>query len=195
MAGTKDTSKSERNRRICLLRRNGFTYGEIATMEQISRPRVAQIVKEHNEELGEDEGRAEVASLLEFVERRAVGLINDPGPLMGPNGRPAVDPEGEPVPNNGIVVEGLKILLLVGEKKPRLFGWEKQQRKQTPQDRAMEEMLTALAAEKARFDAGHLSAAERRELEASRRELEEFRQRFGSVVPGEVVRELPPGGA
>ena len=44
VAGTKNDSQGERNRRICLLRRNGFTFSEIAQMEDLSRVRVAQIV-------------------------------------------------------------------------------------------------------------------------------------------------------
>ena len=43
---TKDISNAERDRRICMLRRNGFTYSEIAQMEGLSRVRVGQIVKE-----------------------------------------------------------------------------------------------------------------------------------------------------
>ena len=182
MAGTKNSALSERNRRICLLRRNGLTYGEIATMEQISRPRVAQIVAETMPELGEDEGRAELSGILEFVERKAVGLINDPGPLMGPAGTPARDTDGNQVPNNGIVVEGLKILTLVSEKKARLFAWDKPQPKQiqVTHELADQQKNAALAEAKARME---LSAADRRELEA-------LRQKAGPVIPGEVVREL-----
>ena len=33
MAGTKKASLNERNRRICLYRRNGFTYSEIADLD------------------------------------------------------------------------------------------------------------------------------------------------------------------
>jgi transposase len=62
VARTKDQSQAERNRRICLLRRNGYTYSEIAQMEQISRVRVAQIVAEYNAEIPEDEGRAKRSS-------------------------------------------------------------------------------------------------------------------------------------
>lgn len=191
MAGIKNASQAERNRRICLLRRNGFTYGEIATMEQISRPRVAQIVAATMPELGDEEGRAEVAGILEFVERKAVGLVNNPGPMMGPNGHPAVDLDGEQVPNNGIVVESLKILALVAEKKPKLFAWEKQPKKdpRTAEDEARSAMLAALAAEKVRMQGLQLSAEERRELEVlrSRAALQP------PVIQGQVVRELRPG--
>lgn len=189
MARTKDTALAERNRRICLLRRNGFTYGEIATMEQISRVRVSQIVAAHMEELGEDEGRAELAGILEFVERKAVGLVNDPGPLMGPNGRPAEDQDGQPVPNNGIAVEGLKILTLVVEKKSRLFAWDKQPKKDPRQhfEESHAAMLAALAAERDRMES-------RRLAERDRAELESYRARFGTVIPGQVLAELPAAG-
>jgi hypothetical protein len=185
VAGTKNSALNERNRRICLLRRNGLTYGEIATMEQISRPRVAQIVAETMPELGEDEGRAELSGILEFVERKAVGLINDPGPLMGPAGTPARDTDGNQVPNNGIVVEGLKILTLVSEKKARLFAWDKQPKKDPREhfEQSHAAMLEALAAERLRMDERRLAAAERAELEAYR-----SRSALPPVVQGEVLR-------
>ena len=178
MAGTKNTALSERNRRICLLRRNGFTYGEIAEMEQISRPRVAQIYAEYNAELGEDDGRAEIAGILEFVEAKAVGLVNEPGFKMRPDGSPAVGPNGETAPDNGVVVEALKVLILVGEKKGRLFGWEKQQ-KRMDGDAAMQAYRASIA----------VIAAQR---EAELRELAEARRAGQPVVPGEVIREIGP---
>ena len=184
MAGTKNSALSERNRRICLLRRNGLTYGEIATMEQISRPRVAQIVAETMPELGEDEGRAELSGILEFVERKAVGLINDPGPLMGPAGTPARDTDGNQVPNNGIVVEGLKILTLVSEKKARLFAWDKPQKK--PQMTPVEAWAAAQLAIAGKRAEMELTSADRQELEA-------FRQRAGQVIPGQVERTAIEG--
>ena len=119
MARTKDQSNptAERNRRICLYRRNGFTYSEIADLEGLSRVRVAQIVAETNAELGEDDGRAEIASLLEFAERKCVELINDPGGVPGPNGRLVTDDNDEPVPNKGIMVDALKTLMVVEDRK------------------------------------------------------------------------------
>ena len=75
MGRPRDSSNQERDRRICLLRRNGLTFSEIATMEDISRVRVAQIYHQRNPELEEDVGRAEIAGLLEFVERKAVELV------------------------------------------------------------------------------------------------------------------------
>lgn len=187
MAGTKNDGLSERNRRICLLRRNGYTFSEIAQMEQISRPRVAQIVAEHNAELDEDAGRAEIGSILEFAERKAVELINDPGWMMAPNGKPATDLDGEPIPNKGIVVEGLKTLVLITDKKSRLYGWDKQLQRKQAEDAAMaaaRASIEALAEAKAVRDR-EIAERHRLELEAARR----------SVVPGEVVaRELPAAG-
>ena len=140
---------------------------------------------EHNAELGEDEGRAEIASILEFAERKAVELINDPGCMMAPNGKPAMDMDGEPIPNKGIVVEGLKTLVLISDKKSRLYGWDKQAARLMNKVDAEQAMWAALAAARAQKELG----------DAERRELETLRQRVGSVVPGEVMAELPPGGA
>lgn len=187
MAGTKKASLNERNRRICLYRRNGFTYSEIADLEGVSRARVAQIVAETNAELGEDDGRAEIATLLEFAERKCIELINDPGGVPGPNGRLVVDEDGVPVPNRGITVDALKTLMVVEDRKAKLFGWEKQPKKQaTPEDIAMTQMHASIA----EFAARKLEDDARRE--ARIRELEERERQFGAVIPGEVIPALPP---
>ena len=179
MARTKDPSLSERNRRICLYRRNGFTFSEIAQMEGISRVRVSQVIAESHAELPEEEARAEIASLLEFAERKAVELINEPGWMLGPNGRTAVDADGEPVPNKQLVNESLRTLVLIAEKRARLFGADRQP-KRTPDEEARRQMEAAFA----------IVAAKRA---AEVLEMDELRRRAGqpAVVPGEVIRELP----
>lgn len=185
MGRTKDESLAERDRRICLLRRNGFTLSEIAQMEGISRPRVSQIIAEQNAEPGEDEGRAEIASILEFAEQKAVGLVNAPGWKMRPDGRPAEGPDGDVAPDNGIVVEALKTLIIVADRKSRLYGWDKQQ-KRLSDDAAMQAYrasIEAITAHKAAVDEQH------------RLELEEARRSGQPVIPGEVIaRELPAAG-
>lgn len=189
VARTKDGSLAERNRRICLLRRNGFTYSDIADMEGVSRVRVAQIVAETNAELGEDDGRAEIASILEYAERKCVELINSPGFVAGPNGRVVTDGDGTPLENKGIVGDALKTLMVIEDRKAKLFGWDKQRQRETPVDEArrqMEGLLELARQQKALEDAAReLSATERRELEM-------FRQQ-AAPVPGEVLKELPPG--
>ena len=182
MARTKDGSLAERNRRICLLRRNGFTYSDIADMEGVSRARVAQIVAETNAELGEDDGRAEIASILEFAERKCVELINQPGFVPGPNGRLVTGEDGAPIENKGIVGDALKTLMVIEDRKAKLFGWDKQRQRQMDQATAWEQAQVLIGAERARID---MAAAERRELEA-------YRQQREAAVPGEVIRELPP---
>jgi transcriptional regulator with XRE-family HTH domain len=169
VAGTKNTALSERNRRICTYRRNGFTYSEIADLEGVSRARVAQIVAETTPELPEDDGRAELASLLEYAERKCVDLIEHPGYVCGPNGRVVESPDGEPLPNKQIVDNALRTLIVIAERKARTFGWDKQVKRETPADIATQQMWAAIAAERQR--------------------LEQL-ARQGAVVPGEVVREL-----
>jgi transcriptional regulator with XRE-family HTH domain len=169
VAGTKNASLSERNRRICTYRRNGFTYSEIADLEGVSRARVAQIVAETTPELPEDDGRAELASLLEYAERKCVDLIEHPGYVCGPNGRVVESPDGEPLPNKQIVDNALRTLIVIAERKARTFGWDKQVKRETPADIATQQMWAAIAAERQR--------------------LEQL-ARQGAVVPGEVVREL-----
>jgi hypothetical protein len=187
---TKDTSNAERDRRICLLRRNGFTFSEIAQMEDISRVRVAQIYHQRNPELEEDVGRAEIAGILEFAERKAVELANEPGFMMAPTGGVAHDDDGEPVPNKTIVNEALKTLILVADRKSRLYGWDKQQMKQRKaEEEARAEMNANLAGVAAAIAADRMAVEERH-----RRELEEARRpALHPTVAGEMVRaELAP---
>ena len=186
MPRTKDQSQAERNRRICLYRRNGFTFSEIADMEGLSRVRVSQIVAEVNSELPEDETRAEIASLLEFAERKAVELINNPGYVCGPNGRIVEDPDGEPLPNKTIVDNALKTRVLVADRKSRLYGTDKQAARMLNKLDAEQEALAAMAELRARKEIA--DGAERQRVEAMQRELEAYRQKFGNVIPGQVVQ-------
>lgn len=184
VARTKDASLTERNRRICLYRRNGFTYSEIADMEQVSRVRVAQIVAQANEELGEDDGRAEIGSLLEYAERKCVDLIEHPGYVCGPSGHVVNNPDGEPMENRGVVADALKTLMTIEDRKAKLFALDK------PAKRPQMTPVEAWAA--AQLDI----AGKRAELEltsADRQELEAFRQRASQVIPGELVKEIAPG--
>ena len=193
MARTKDQSQNERNRRIWLLRRNGFTYSEIAQMEDLSRVRVSQIVHEVNAELPEDETRAEIATLLEFAERKAIELINEPGYTLTAAGHVAEDPDGNPLTNKTIVDNALKTLILVADRKSRLYGADKQVVKKMDTPTAQEAMWAALAVERQRMEARALAAAERDQFETAQRELEAYRRKFGNVISGEVLAELPPG--
>lgn len=199
MARTKDQSLQERNRRICTYRRNGFTYSEIAELEGVSRVRVAQIVAETISELPEDDGRAELASLLEYAERKCVDLIEHPGFALTATGRVAEDPAtGEPLANKQVVDNALRTLMVIADRKSRTFGWDKQAKRETPLDEArrqMGEVMAQIAARKAAEDVHReLSSAERRQFDAMQRELEVLR-RQAAAIPGEIVRELPPGGA
>ena len=172
MARTKDPSLSERNRRICTYRRNGFTYSEIAELEGVSRARVAQIVAETTPELPEDDGRAELSSLLEYAERKCVDLIEHPGYALTATGRVAEHPEtGEPLQNKQVVDNALRTLMVIADRKAKTFGWDKQMKRETSTDLALQQMWAAIAGERQR--------------------LEDLARQAG-VIPGQVVRELPP---
>lgn len=185
MGRLRDSSNAERDRRICLLRRNGFTFSEIAQMEDISRVRAAQVYHQRNPELEEDVGRAEIAGMLEFAERKTVELINDPGWMMAPTGGVAHDDDGEPVPNKTIVNEALKTLILVADRKSRLYGWDKQQQKQRMAEQEARDQMQAHLAGIAVAVAGERAALEERH----RLELEAVRQSVQPpVVRGEVLQ-------
>ena|GEM_PF-3052492 len=183
MARTKTDSSLERERRIRLYRRNGYTLTEIATLEGISRPRVSQIIAAAHAELPEEETRAEIASLLEFAERKAVEVVNDPGYICGPTGRVVEGPDGEPLQNKGIVVDALKTVILVAEKRARLYAADKPQKSIVRHDVADQQRAEAMAA---------IAAARQAELqqrEAIQRELEAYRRQAGRTIAGEI---LPP---
>ena len=186
MARTKDESLKERDRRICLLRRNGFTYAEIADMEGVSRVRVSQIVHEANAEVPEEETRAEIASILEFAERKAVELINDPGYALAPNGRAATGPDGEPILNKGIVGDALRTLVVIADRKARLYAADKPAKRpamsEDEANRAAMESIARLAAQKELED---------RQRAADIARWEGLRIIQGSAEPVERP-ELPP---
>ena len=182
VARTKDQSLAERNRRICTYRRNGFTYSEIGDLEGVSRARVAQIVAEITPELPEDDCRAEIASLLEYAERKCVDLIEHPGYALTATGRVAEDPAtGEPLQNKQVVDNALRTLMVIADRRSKTFALDKPQKTIVRVDVARQQADEALAAVAAKI------AADRRELEAARRQL--------AAIPGQVLRELPPGGA
>ena len=106
-------------------------------------------------------------------------MINDPGYVLGPNGRLATDEDGEPVQNKPLVNESLRTLVLIAEKRSRLFGADKPTRTHVTVDVAEQQKNAALAAITAKI-------AERD------REMESLRRR-AAVIPGEVLAELPPG--
>jgi hypothetical protein len=181
VARTKDASLAERNRRICTYRRNGFTYSEIADLEKVSRVRVAQIVAEANEELGEDDGRAEIASLLEYAERKCVDLIEHPGYVCGPNGHVVDDPDGNPMENRGVVADALKTLMTIEDRKAKLFALDKPQKKPVPDPaEAQLQMQAAIAALRAQ------KAIEDAQREAEVRRLEDLARKAGTIP--QVVR-------
>ena len=99
-----------------------------------------------------------------------------------------------PLPNKTIVDNALKTLILVADRKSRLYGADKQVVKKMDTPTAQEAMWAALAVERQRMEARALAAAERDQFEAMRQEMEALR-RQAAVVPGEVVRELPPGAS
>lgn len=154
-------------------------------MEDISRVRVAQIYHQRNPELEEDVGRAEIAGLLEFVERKAVELVTEPGFKLAPNGRPATDDDGNPLPDTGIQNEALKTLLLVADRKSRLYGWDKQQQRQRVAEQEARQQaadhLAAIATAVAERNAA-LEERHRLEIEEARRTVPQ-----GAVVRGEVI--------
>ena len=154
--------------------------------------RVAQIVAETTPELPEDDGRAEIASLLEYAERKCVDLIEHPGFALTATGRVAEDPStGEPLLNKQVVDNALRTLIVIADRRSKTFGLDKAMKRETPieeAERQMRAVMAQIAAQKAADDAGReLTATERLELETLRRQA--------AAVPGEVIRELPPGGA
>ena len=97
--------------------------------------------------------------------------------MLGPNGRLATDDDGNPVANKQLINESVKTLVVIAEKRSKLFGTDKGNTKTL--------LLTTEA------DQQRIADIQRRQAY-----LEDLARRAGQpVVQGEVVRELPAAGA
>lgn len=159
-----------------------YTLADLAeayglTLEDVSRILVAR----HPEQEDEKTGRAVMRSRLELLTIAVQEIVESPGWKLAPNGRLAEDQDGNPLVDVTARIEALKLQLNVYKNLAVLNGDEKPQRSVVRHDVAQQEADAHLAAIRAK-------------IEADNREMEALRRR-AAVVPGEVLQELPRGGA
>jgi Mor family transcriptional regulator len=160
------------------------TLGDLADIYELTAEDVTRIITaRHPEPKDEENGRAVLRSRIELLMVAIQEVIENPGFKLAPNGRLAEGEDGKPLVDIGARIEAMKLQLSAYERASRLEGADKQQLRKMDTPTANEAMWAALASVKAQKEIS----------DAERRELEELRQRVGNVLPGEVVRELPPG--
>ena len=147
-----------------------YTLADLAGLYDLTPEDVTRIlVARHPEQEDEKTGRAIMRSRLELLTIAVQEVIENPGFKITAVGRVL-----------GAKIEALKVQLNVYKNLAVLNGDEKPQRSVVRHDIAQQEADAHLAAIRAK-------------IEADNRELEALRRRV-SVVPGEVLAELPPGG-
>ena len=159
-----------------------YTLADLAGLYDLTPEDVTRIlVARHPEQEDEKTGRAIMRSRLELLTIAVQEVIENPGWKITAVGRVAEDPDGNPLVDVSAKIEALKVQLNVYKNLAVLNGDEKPQRSVVRHDIAQQEADAHLAAIRAK-------------IEADNRELEALRRRV-SVVPGEVLAELPPGAS
>jgi Mor family transcriptional regulator len=162
-----------------LWRTGKFTLADLAERYELTPEDISGIVaRKHPEQQDEGVGRAVLRSRIELLMIAIQEVIENPGYKLAPNGRLAEDEDGNPLVDIGARIEAMKLQLNAYERAARLEGADKQVAK----------AMDRPTAEAAMWEAIH---AERRRLE----DLVKAAAGDPRVVPGEIVRELPPGSA
>ena len=157
----------------------GKTLTALGEEYGISRQVVGRIVAERHPEEDEDLDRSVYRGYLWRLFDEVKDLYDSPGFKMSPTGRPAEDPNGDPAEDTGVKLQAAELELKVLESLRKLDARDRPQRTHVTVDVARQQADAALAAITAKIN------ADRAEMERLRRQA--------AVVPGEVVRELPPG--
>ena len=165
--------------------RSGRSLSSLAEEYGRTPQQVGRVIATYHPDLGDDDDRALHRGRLETLYEEVQAVVDAPGWKVTAVGRIAEDVDGNPLEDMGAKIEALKLKLMVLESTRKLDARDKPVKKilQTDPATAWQEAQAFLATAKTKVD---LSASERRELET-------LRQRFGQVVPGEVLAELPPG--
>jgi hypothetical protein len=189
VARPKSPALAVRNDQIYAEWRGGWSLTRLAEKYDRTPQQVGRVVAAYHPDLEDDTDRALHRGRLETLYEEVQAVVDAPGVKLTPNGRIAEDGDGNPLMDTGARIEALKLKLLVLESGRKLDARDKAAKPPPlPPGVAEQQMWAALAVEQHKMEGRQLAAAEREELEALRRKL-------GNVTPGQVVRELPPGGA
>jgi hypothetical protein len=173
---------AKRNDEIFAAWRRGATLTDLAARHGIARQVVGRIIASYHPELEEDTDRALYRGELWRLYDQMGEVFDQPGWKMAPNGHVGVGPDGEPAVDVNAKIQAGELRLKVMDAMRKLDGRDRQQPRQVmvAVSVAEEQMRASLEAE-----AGRVAAA--------RADLAAAAAARPGVVPGEVVRELPPG--
>ena len=155
-----------------------YTLADLGEMYGRSPQRIGQILATRHPEHEDETSRSLHRGRLEVLITEIQQVIEEPGYKMAPNGRMAEDDEGNPLVDISARTEAFKVLLVALDSARKLDGLDKPIRKifTVAHSAAEAQMLAAIE-------------ARRREM----LELAEKARHAPAAVPGEVIRELPPG--
>ena len=179
VARPRNPALAVRNDQIYAEWRGGRSLAQLAEKYSRTPQQIGRIVAAFHPDLEEDDDRALHRGRLETLYEEVQAVVNAPGWKVTAVGRVAEDPEGNPLEDIGSKIEALKLKLMVLESTRKLDARDKPQRSHITHDIAQQQADTWLADMRAKRE------TELRELEALRRQA--------GVIPGQVVRELPPG--
>ena len=149
---------------------------DLGAKHHLARQVVGRIVAAFHPEEAEDDDRALFRGYMWRLYDEVQQIAERPGWKMQPNGRPAEGFDGEPAVDTAVQVQAKELQLKIIRELRLLDARDKAQPKQL-------QVVHEIANSQAMAD-----------IATKRRELEELARRAGqpAVVPGEVVRELPP---
>ena len=181
MSRTRSPAVQKRNDEIFAQWQRGKTLTALGEQYGISRQVVGRIVAERHPEEEEDLDRSVYRGYLWRLFDEVKDLYDAPGVKMAPTGRPALNDDGEPAEDTGIKLQAAELELKILESLRKLDARDRPQRSHVTHEVADQQRAAAIAAIGAKIE------ADRREMERLRREAK--------AVPGQVIRELPAGGA
>ena len=181
MARTRNPEIQKRNDEIYARWLRGATLASLAADYGITRQVIGRLVAERHPEEDEDLDRSVYRGYLWRLFDEVKVLYDSPGYKMSPTGKTAEGPDGEPAEDTNVKLQAAELELKVLESLRKLDSRDKPQR-------------TLMRVDIARQEADTWLADMRVKREAELREMEALRRR-AAVIPGEVLAELPPGGA
>lgn len=182
MARPRDPAIQARNREIYARWSAGENVQQLAERYDRKPVVIGRIIARQHPEQKDGTNRALMRGRLEWLLSEMRDVIQSPGVKLGPNGRPAEDFDGEPLPDLTTKVEATKVALAVLAQLSKNDGSDKPQ----PRDMGPSDDVVRQQYEAALFAARAKIEADRREIEEGRRELREA----GKVIRGEIE---PPG--
>lgn len=171
MPRTRNPDIVKRNDRIYAEWLGGVSLTELGVRYTLARQVVGRIVASYHPEEEEDGDRSLYRGYMWRLYDEVQHIGDNPGWKMRPDGRPAEGPEGEVALDTQVQVQAKELQLKIIRELRLLDG----------RDRPVRKDINWTVDVAAQASAADIAARRRELLEAG-------------AIPGEVVRELPPGG-